>query len=291
MNSKLHLYLLNSALIFSAVVAIATIIPLSNYVYGQGPQTNDSSLFPELPPGFEFPSESDSLPPVLMPDVNLSELSEFDSPSDFESSESRLPDVVGTYINPDIGFQVDLPKEWKGKEVSFLANSVFAAPQEIDLKNFEEPGIFMTIVGINEETFNKLAEFASLPDLGGAGGESAQGGSPLDITSAYGNNVSCNQLSSSFVSINGVNAEQTSQECTNEEGTDVKAKAYAFATQDDSLIVIGFLSNSTGSYNQYLPLFEESVKTIKISQPGDIATSQTYKKAKELESTFNRTVS
>jgi hypothetical protein len=81
-----------------------------------------------------------------------------------------------------------------------------------------------------------------------------------------------------------------SQECKDEDGADLKAKAYAFAAQDDSLIVIGFLSNSTSSYNQYLPLFEESVKTIKISQPGDIATSQTYKKAKELEAQTNQTL-
>jgi hypothetical protein len=210
---------------------------------------------------------------------------------DFGSPESRLSDVVGTYVNPDIGFQIDLPKDWKGKELKFLADLVFVSPNEISLSKPETlQGTLMTISGTNQETINKLAEFASLAGAGGAGGEMAQGGSPLDITSSYGNNISCNNLQPSFVSINGINAEQISQECKDEEGADLKGKAYAFSTQDDSLIVIGFLSNSTNEYNQYLPLFEESVKTIKISQPGDIATSQTYKKAKELEVQTNRTL-
>jgi hypothetical protein len=136
-----------------------------------------------------------------------------------------------------------------------------------------------------------LAKFASLAGAGGAGGGMAQGTSPLDIASSHGNNISCNNLPSQSVSINGIKAEQISQECIDEEGgANLKGKGYAFATKDDSLIVIGFLSNSTDSYNQYLPLFEESVKTIKISQPGDIATSQIYKKAKELEAQTNQTI-
>lgn len=74
----------------------------------------------------------------------------------------------------------------------------------------------------------------------------------------------------SFVTINGINAEQRTVDCTDENGAIMKAKAYAFATDDDSIIVLALTSNSTHEYNQYLPLFEESVKTIKISKPGDI---------------------
>ncbi|MGE5634045.1 MAG: hypothetical protein ACM3VV_02325 [Deltaproteobacteria bacterium] len=67
-------------------------------------------------------------------------------------------------------------------------------------------------------------------------------------------------------------------DCTDEQGANTKTKVYAFATSDDSIILIGLYSNFTNEYNQYLPLFEESLKKIKISNPGDIAKSEIYKK-------------
>jgi hypothetical protein len=252
---------------YIALISLVILIPLSE---SQGQEINDNPFRSQPSPDFgQQPS----------PDFGQ------------QPPQSGLTDVVGTYVNPDIGFQVDLPKDWKGKELKFLADLVFASPNEISLSEAETlPGTLMTISGTDQETFSRLAEFASLAGAGGQGGGMAQAGSPLDIVSASGNNISCNNLPSSFVSINGIKAEQISQECKDEEGTDLKGKGYAFSTQDDSLIVIGFLSNSTAEYDQYLPLFEESVKTIKISQPGDIATSQTYKKAKELEAQPNQTL-
>ena len=280
----------------------AVLIPASNYVDGSGPQSNESSLNPEFPQGFERSPESDPSPPPtgLMQDLNFSELSEFDlnqlEKSTSSSSSSLMNDVNGTYINPDIGFQVDLPKDWKGKEIKFLINSVFAAPEEINLEDggFKELGSFMTILGINEGTFNMLADIGQLSGIvrgGGGIGEvgaerSSQGSDPLDIATAYGDGLSCKEeASSSFVTINGINAEQRSQECTGvgDGVTNPKTKSYAFSTQNNSLIVLGFFSNSTTSYNENLHLFEESVKTIKISKPTDIAASEVYKKYKELE--------
>ena len=251
--------ILYQAHIYIVLIGLVSLIPLSNYVFSHGQESNNNPFRSEPPPDFAQP-----------PDIG--------------SPESRLPDVVGTYVNPDVGFQIDLPKDWKGKEVKFLVDLVFASPNQVTLLDPDTlRGPLMTISGTDQESFNKLAELASLSGIGGAGGEMAQGGSPLDITSSFGNNISCKKLPSSFVSINGINAEQIAEECKDKGEADLKAKAYAFATQDDSLIVIGFLSNSTDSYNQYLPLFEESVKTIKISQPRDIATSELYKKYKELE--------
>jgi hypothetical protein len=63
----------------------------------------------------------------------------------------------------------------------------------------------------------------------------------------------------------------------------MKIKGYACATADDSIIMFTLSSNSTNEYNQYLPQFEESVKTTEIEMPGDIATSELYKRHKELE--------
>jgi hypothetical protein len=71
-----------------------------------------------------------------------------------------------------------------------------------------------------------------------------------------------------------------------EAGSNTKIKGYRFATADSTdstIILVAFSSDSINDYNRYLPQFEESVKTIKISQPGDIAKSAPYQKHKELE--------
>jgi len=207
-----------------------------------------------------------------------------------------MTDVNGTYMNPDIGFQIDLPTGWKGKEINFLINSVFAAPGEINLlelegEDFQEPATFMTILGIDERTFDMIEGFSELSTLGqeGVGEEETllQGNDPLNTTTTpFGNThvLSCTFSQPSFVTINGINAEERLGECIGEDGggTNPKTKSYAFATQNNSLIVVGFYSNSTSTYDQNLPLFEESVKTINISRPADIAVSEIYNRYKEL---------
>ena len=283
MNSSIYLYVLNIALIFSGAIAM---VPPSYNVFAQSLQSSKNSAFPELSSSFESsPSESDSPPPALMPGVNFSEPTELSSPP--ADLESYFSDVNGTYINSDVGFQVDLPKDWKGKEITSFMSSVIASPHGIDLEESEEPGTVMAIQMIDEETFKKLAEIAQL--IPGVAGGSSQGIDPLAFESNIG--TQCNESPASFVTINSIKAEQRSAECTDEEGTTKKTKAYAFATADDSIIVLAFSSNSTNEYNQYLPLFEESVKTIKISKPGDIATSELYKKHKALETQRNQTMS
>lgn len=236
---------------------------------------------------------------TIMSNLNFSEFPELNNSTQSDEFASLfssfMTDVNGTYTNPDIGFQIDLPTGWKGKEINFLIKSVFAAPGEINLElegeDFQEPATFMTIVGIDEGTFNMIEEFSKLPALGegGVGEEETllQGSDPLNTTTTpFGNTdvLSCTFSQPSFVIINGINAEERSGECIDEEGGGInsKTKSYAFATQNNSLIVLGFYGNSTGSYDQNLPFFEESVKTINISRPADIAASEIYNRYKEL---------
>ena len=242
----------------------------------------------------------------LQPDLNFSEIPEFDG--EFAQSEeglssflsSFMTEVNGTYMNPNIGFQINLPAGWKGIEINFLINSVFAVPGETNLgllgegEDFQAPATFMTIQGIDQESFNELESLVSeLPALeeegGGVGGEE---GNPLGTTASpfADNAVSCSYSQPSFVTVNGINAEERVAECIDEEGggelvggvTNLKTKSYTFATQNNSLIVLGFYGNSTSIYDQNLPLFEESVRTISISRPADIATSEIYNRYKAL---------
>ena len=237
---------------------------------------------------------------TIMSNLNFSEFPELNNSTQSEEFASLfssfMTDVNGTYTNPDIGFQIDLPTGWKGKEINFLIKSVFAAPGEINLlevegEDFQDLATFMTILGIDEGTFNMIEEFSKLPALeeGGGGEEETllQGSDPLNTTTTpFGNTdvLSCTFSQPSFVIINGINAEERSGECIDEEGGGInsKTKSYAFATQNNSLIVLGFYGNSTGAYDQNLPFFEESVKTINISRPADIAASEIYNRYKEL---------
>ena len=237
---------------------------------------------------------------TIMSNLNFSEFPELNNSTQSEEFASLfssfMTDVNGTYTNPDIGFQIDLPTGWKGKEINFLIKSVFAAPGEINLlelegEDFQDLATFMTILGIDEGTFNMIEEFSKLPapEEGGVGEEETllQGSDPLDTTTTpFGNTdvLSCTFSQPSFVIINGINAEERSGECIDEEGGGInsKTKSYAFATQNNSLIVLGFYGNSTGAYDQNLPFFEESVKTINISRPADIAASEIYNRYKEL---------
>ena len=70
--------------------------------------------FQEQSPGFE------SSPSELIPGGNFSE----NSPLGLEPPEVNLPDINGTYVNPEVGLQIDLPEGWNGKEISFLMDSV-----------------------------------------------------------------------------------------------------------------------------------------------------------------------
>jgi hypothetical protein len=55
-------------------------------------------------------------------------------------------------------------------------------------------------------------------------------------------------------------------------------------TKNDSLIAVAYHANSTENYSKNISEFENSVKTIRISEPGDIKESaicQDYKKSQE----------
>ena len=213
-------------------------------------------------------------------------------------TEIPVSDVNGTYMNPNIGFQINLPTGWNGKEINFLVYSVIAAPGATNLLEqlaLEEPSTYISIMGIDQEGINILENISELESLTGSvdGIEEEtllnDSSEPLatNTTAPFGENtISCTYLQPSIVIINGINAEERLGECMHEggggAGTNAKTKSYTFATQNNSLIVVGFYANSTGTYDLNLPLFEESARTISISQPADIATSEIYGRYQEL---------
>jgi hypothetical protein len=85
----------------------------------------------------------------------------------------------------------------------------------------------------------------------GVGNESQMASDPLAIGGVEGER--CEELPASFVTINGIKAEQRSASCSDEEGTTSKVRAYSLATADDTIVLLALVSNSTSEYDQYLP--------------------------------------
>lgn len=266
----LRLPIMNLNLTLS-VLAIALIISSVSYASAQSFQNDAAGVDPSLRP---------------TPDMNFSDSPDFESPLGVASPE--FPDVNGTYVNPEVGLQIDLPAGWTGKEISFIMNSVIASPEGVDLESIEEPGTAMTIQMINQETVNELANLAQSFGFEEAGNESQMASDPLAIGGVEGEQ--CVELPASFVTINGIKAEQRSASCSDDEGTTSKIRAYSLATADGTIVLLALVSNSTSEYDQYLPLFEESVKTVRISEPGDITTSELYRKHKEMERQQNNNI-
>ena len=158
-STKIDLSLKFGIIILASVGAI---ISWSNYVYGQGLSSNDNSVASDLSTDLQLPSNSDSLSTEFMSNLNITNFSKFDSSNNFEFPQFYFPDVNGTYIDSDIGYQIDIPKDWKGKEIKFMMNMVFATPYEINLEDIEEPGTIITIFGLDKEYFDMLTDLTRL---------------------------------------------------------------------------------------------------------------------------------
>jgi len=186
---------------------------------------------------------------------------------------SLFTQIQGKYVNPNIGFSIDLPTGWKGIQSNFLFDTVTVSPRGVNEKNIGQQELVMSIISLNNDALRQTLNFTKSLNAND---------SLLELTKNYTRNIECTAPSSTFVNINGVNAEENIQECTGENYT--KVKSYLFMTKNDSLIVVAYHTNSTENYNKNISEFENSVKTIRISEPGDIKEStiyQDYKKSQE----------
>jgi len=57
-------------------------------------------------------------------------------------------------------------------------------------------------------------------------------------------------------------------------------------TKNDSLIVVSYHTNSTENYNKNISEFENSVKTIRISEPGDIKNLPSIKITRSAQNSY-----
>lgn len=157
----------------------------------------------------DLPNLSSQFQPNLSP--LFKELNISDENSSIPLSGSAVSEVSGTYKNDIVGFQVDLPTGWSGKELNFMVNMVIASPKGNQSESGAgRPDTFMTISGIDAAAFQKLADLVK--SMG------------QDLMSFSNGNISCKVVSSSPTSINGIPAEEIMKDC-NDGGIVAKGKA------------------------------------------------------------------
>jgi hypothetical protein len=111
--------------------------------------------------------------------------------------------------------------------------------------------------------------------------------SPIGASTSEGEEeAKCKGLSFSPVMINSIKGEEATYTCetvnpATGSNRSINTLDVTFATKDDSLIFISYYA-SKNLYENELPKFEESLKSVKISNPGDISSSATYSEYKKV---------
>lgn len=208
-------------------------------------------------------------------DFNLSDITD-NSSFDLKGLLSSFKAVNGTYKNPDYGFEIAFPQEWIGTEFAGpFGKIVSMSPSELETSPDSLSAIGIMFIDNRDNT--ALAMISNLTN-------------PLGDTTSQGSDrieePRCKSLSFSPVTINGIKGEEGTYSCANivpgtGQNASVKAKGFTFVTKDNSLILISF-TGSPDLYEKELPKFENTVRTVKIYNPGDLSTSETYKVYKKV---------
>jgi hypothetical protein len=190
---------------------------------------------------------------------------------------SLVKPISGLYDNPSLGYRIELPPGWNGTEMNVLTQMVIAVPagssslfkNGLNPSDVEKNHTMMTIIGIDKKAFDTLKNIAQSMLSG------ANISSMTNMFDQYKKDAKCDKTVAPVV-INGATGQQISYECQGPLFAG-KIRAYAFATKDDSLIQVSFFGNSNSGFDKYLPQFEDSIKTLKISNPIDIQSSQVFR--------------
>lgn len=197
--------------------------------------------------------------------INLSKLTG-DKGMNLKGLFSSFKRINGTYVNPNYGFEIIFPQGWKGTEFSDPSgNLASVSSSERKLGSTDFSGMIVKFLeNRNNEAISTISNLTS----------------PIGPSASEGVGAKCRGLSFSPVTIGSIEGEQATYVCEimnpiTGSNKSIHSLSSTFATKDDSLILISYY----GSKNQYdinLPKFEESLKSVKITNPGDISSSATY---------------
>lgn len=147
--------------------------------------------------------------------------------------------IAGRYTDPSSFLAVEFPDGWTG--IDYLG-SPLVSPEGV----LEDGGM----AGWPEVSM--MAVVMKRSGLESMISDSA------DDKSDYG----CKTLSTKYVSMQGVNAIENVEECASE-GVYAKSKVYIMPTQS-RIAVLAYSVKSAEKYDEYLPAFEQSVKTARL---------------------------
>ncbi len=177
-----------------------------------------------------------------------------------QANRAILPSIItnisGTYANPNLGFEITLPKGWQGIEV---VNIGMVSPSGINpatgglRPSGELKKVLLVLGSIKASDFlaNKYEHNASTYQ---------------EFVKMTSKSIGCTVLSDSFVKINGMNSEDVIQQCgrLGEE----KSLSYIFAS-GKNIIFIG-LKGIRSAFEHNFEKFRQSMQTLKIDKPVDI---------------------
>jgi len=212
-------------------------------------------------------------------DNNMSDIAG-NASSDLTSLLASFKPVNGSYTNPDQGFQITFPQGWMGTEISVPFGKVVSASPIAAVLNTTNMSNFsaMSIVFVDNRNNTALSAISDL--------SKASDNATISKNAKYTEVGDCGSLVFTPVTLGGIAGEQVTYFCEGipmGTGTNIsaKTKGITFATEDNSLIFVSF-SASPNIYDLDIPKFDEALKTLKISQPGDIRDSHTYSEYKKL---------
>ena len=209
-------------------------------------------------------------------EFNISNLAS-DQNTSFSKLLSSVKRISDTYTNPDLGFTIVFPPGWNGSEISYGPgrSASVISPETFDTGIPSAIGVTF----IDNRNGSALSAISNATDTFADPSSSGMGGSSQEPR--------CKSIEISNVDLNGINAEQRIFECpnlANMGGGNATVKSCTLVTGDDSLVTVSFFS-SKEDYEKNLPVFDDAVKTIKLSNPGDISNSTTFNAYKnELDS-------
>ena len=237
---------------YYGIVKLLKIIPFLSLLFAAS-----MLLFPSAIVYSQFNMDSDREKPTFNETEFLSRLSK---------------NVSGQYINPNLGFKIVFPEGWTGIETSLIVTMGQVSPSGVspgDIPTqFRNQDASISITGVPIALMEMAMPLVSafMTNDSGLFGNSSM----LDVMENVQQFAGCEHISASILKLNGVIAEEKTDECTTL-GIYTKSKSYTFTTEK-GLVMIAYSANSKKNYESNLAKFDESIKSLSVSQPTDFRT-------------------
>jgi hypothetical protein len=166
-----------------------------------------------------------------------------------------IANISGTYAPPNEGFEITLPKGWRGIDLDGL---VMASPR----------GINPTTGGLSptRESNNVLLVLGLMNASDFLVDKKVKSSTYQEFVKKTAKIFGCSVLSDSFVKINGANSEKIAERC----GLHGQEKSIIYIFSSGKKVIFIGLKGIDSAFNHNLQKFEKSLQTIKIDAPTDI---------------------